>query len=159
MLVNISSLKKLSMACQNGYVLAVYRSGVEFGEWNGEFPWSGHENDELPELHIFNENSEYRAVYSYAEKAYIEKILDNDMSGNFTENKMLLLGEEFISSGADYLTVKEKGRKVTFYLNKDKSDFDKGIYLNVRNYYEYDENDLIYLSGYRLTGISVGEEE
>ncbi len=32
------NLNRISEACKDGYVLAVYRSGVEFGAWHGEFP-------------------------------------------------------------------------------------------------------------------------
>ena len=39
-----------------------------------------------------------------------------------------------------------------------KADFEKGIYLKVIDYYDFDENMLMYLSGYRLAGVVVGEE-
>ena len=152
------NLNRISEACKDGYVLAVYRSGVEFGTWHGELPWKNHKDEDLLELHIFDAQSEYRAVSSdIAENGWIEAVLCGDKTEHLIDSRMQLYGEEFAGAsetGGSY-AVKENGRKYTFYLPYKKSDFDNGIYLLVRNYYDYDENDLLYLSGYRLMGIEI----
>lgn len=152
------NLNRISEACKDGYVLAVYRSGVEFGVWHGEFPWKNHKDEDLLELHIFDAQSEYRAVSSdIAENGWIEAVLYGDKTEHVIDSRMQLYGEEFAgaSETGDSYAVKENGRKHIFYLPYKKSDFDNGIYLLVRNYYDYDENDLLYLSGYRLMGIEI----
>ncbi len=161
----------LSKACSDGYVLAVYRTGVEFGKWNGDgFPWADkHEENNLLELHIFNKEKEFRAIRSVRRKDngdfivseitdYYKKYENENVKTKSLENKMLMFGEEFVGSGDGYYIARESGREKKIYLNMSKEDFKKGIYLKVIDYYDFDENMLMYLSRYRLAEVCVGEE-
>lgn len=152
---------KMHNACKTGYVFAVYRTHVEFGVWNGDYPWQKHNEDELLELHIFDKDSEYRAQRSaIAENGWIETVLQGDLTEHLIDSRMLLYGEELAASDELSYTVMENGRAQTFYLPEiTEEKFRKGIYLLVRNYYAYDENDLLYLAGYRILGIEMGGEK
>lgn len=157
----------LSGVCESGWVYAVYRKTVELGLWDKQcerFPWEEKEcfdGGELLELHIFDESAEYRAIRSMREKNgfIIAKINDECYVGDgafYTDGDMLLYGEEFICSDDHTITVSENGREKRFFLRYSKTDFNEGIYLRVRDYFGYDENHLLYRTGYRLFDIGVG---
>ena len=144
---------------------------MEFGKWNGNgFPWADkHDEKDILELHIFDENKELRAIRSVRKKdagdfivseitGYKKEYENKKVETRSIKNKMLMFGEEFVSSGDGYYIAKESGREKKIYLNMSKADFEKGIYLKVIDYYDFDENMLMYLSGYRLAGVVVGEE-
>ena len=143
----------LSKACSEGYALVIYRSGVEFGKWNGNgFPWADkHDEKDLLELHIFDENKEFRAIRSARKKdagdfivseitGYKKEYENKKVETRLIKNKMLMFGEEFVSSGDGYYIAKESGREKKIYLNMSQADFEKGIYLKVIDYYDFDEN-------------------
>ncbi len=139
---------------KKGWYIAIYRKQVSCGELKDGKITEENKDDDLLELHIFGEGKEYRKMIT-ADTAYKEVILsDSRFEGCETDDQfMMLFGEEFIKSDEYSYTVKEKGKEYTFYLPFKKENFDNGIFLKVRNYYDYDENDLLYLKGYRLIGI------
>lgn len=145
---------------QNGYQLAVYRDRVTFGKYGASTEID--END-LLELHIFNDTTEQRKIYSEQRDGFIEQMLCESAEQKakwefFIDDYQLLFGEEAVSHTDDSLTVREHGKTFTFFAPFSTDDFDKGIFLKVRNYYSYDEKDLLYLCGYRLCGIQIGKE-
>lgn len=145
-----SNVKEMS---GESWIMAMYRTGVEFGTWNGNFPWGNkHREEDLLELHIFNKEKECRSVYSERKKDFIREVI-KDKNTQKIESKMLLLGEEFVTSGKGFYLVRESGREKKIYLDKTREEFEKGIYIKVVDYFDFDENMLMYHSGYRMTGI------
>ena len=69
-----------NMCDNNGYVMALFRTGVEFGIWNGSFPWTEkYMESDLLELHIFNSEYEFRAVRSVrGENGFISNIIRSE---------------------------------------------------------------------------------
>lgn len=162
----------LSGAGSDGYAMAIYKSGVEFGKWNGDgFPWADeYREEDLLELHIFDKYKELRAIRSVRKirkngdfivseiTDYKKEYKNKSVETQVLENRMLLFGEEFVGSGDNYYIVRESGREKKIYIRKTREEFEKGIYLKVKDYYDFDENMLMYHSGYRMIGVDVGKD-
>lgn len=146
------------------YIYAVYRTHIDFGIYTGEI-----NNTELLELHIFDCTKEFRAIYSTARKTYIISERIGDITTRFIDDKMMLYGTEMKRDDDKHVMVTENGRVQTFRLPErikklvfgDPSKtllepFMNDDCLYVRNYYDYDKNNLLYLKGYRLLGITKG---
>lgn len=141
------------------YYLAMYRGGVQFGICDASKTF---DETDLLELHIFDQNTEHRKIYSEQRGGFIEQeVFETALQGDdfFIDDDQLLFGEEVVSHTNDSLTVREYGEEFTFAAPFTENEFERGIYLKVRSYYSYDENDLLYLRSYRLCGIEVGKEE
>lgn len=149
------------------YIYAVYRTHVDFGLYNGE----DIDDENLLELHIFDSTKEFRAVYSTFRKQLITSEIIGDITNRFIDDKMVLYGTEMKNIDEQHIAVTENGRTQVFGLggelqklvfgSPDKSfteSFKNDDCLYVRNYYAYDHNDLLYLEGYRLLGITGGNE-
>ena len=162
----------LSKVCESGYIMAIYKTGVEFGEWKKvKIPWGEiHKETDLLELHIFDKDSEFRAIRSVRNNGgFITSVItDEKMSKEYNEINlytehidcyMLLYGEEFVKSGDNEFIVRESGAEKKFYFSARKEEFEEGIYIKVRDYYDFDENTLMYLSGYRMIGVGTRGEK
>ena len=113
-------------APKKGLVLAYFRDGIVFKpydleQFDGENDIIlGHHKEELLELHMFDEEQEFRAVYSLSRNQYIPNDIVSESSEDVIEEKVLLLEGE-----------------VT----------DKII---VRNYLDYDDYGMVKVCGYQL---------
>ena len=149
-------------ACpSHAYAMCYYLTGVEFGVYKGQnngwgFSWpeSAHKQDEMLELHIFNQNTEYRA---YTSEGHTKETEINDASQLYLDEYMLFFGETFIKAFDGGVTLSDRGQEKDFYFPVSKAAFDKGLSLGVRNYLCFDENDMIHVSGYRLLGLFTGK--
>lgn len=147
------------------YIYAVYRTHVDFGIYNNEsIP-----TDALLEIHIFNSEKEYRAIFSTAKNCFIENICDSDITDHYIDDKMMFYGTEMKRISENQVELKENNKTQIFNLpnivpkqtfgNPSETvnkQFKTDDCLYVRNYYSFDENNLIYLEGYRLMGITEG---
>ncbi len=144
---------------------AVYRKSVYFGLYDK----SRLSDEELLELHIFNAEKEYRAIYSTFRKAFIEAVIDKDMTENIIDDRMMLYGTQSKFLPDNRLSRTENGKTQIFYFPEEieKLEFEEpsktvtekvkdNDCLYVRNYYAFDKNNLLYLEGYRLLGITKG---
>lgn len=147
------------------YIYTVYRTCVDFGLYdNKEIS-----TDNLLEIHIFNSEKEYRAIFSTAKNCFIENVCDSDITDHYIDDKMMLYGTEMKRISENQVELKENGKTQVFHLpdsipkqvfgNPSKTineSFELDDCLYVRNYYSFDENNLLYLEGYRLMGITKG---
>lgn len=154
--MKITDLKDIPQNYENGFMFALYRTKIVFGMIEIA---SVYLEDDLLEMHIFNSDFEYRAMQT-TDGAKEVVISDNSFKNcEIIDDRMMLYGKSFISQKNGVMTVSENDREFSFFLPYEMSDFNKGIYLKVKNYYSFDENDLLYLKGYRLCGIEFGGEE
>lgn len=153
--MKLSELKLPENGSQK-YVYAVYRKKIVFGLYDkAVLP-----DADLLEIHIFDENSEYRAAERMGKRTETADITDDTFKGcKIIEDRMMLYGKSFVSQENGIMTVSENDREFLFFLPYTMTDFNKGIYLKVKNYYSFDENDLIYLKGYRMCGLEIGGEK
>ena len=146
------------------YIYAAYRTHVDFGIYEGE----AIDETDLLELHIFNSTMEFRAVYSKFKNSFIISEIEQDMTDKYIDDKMMLYGTEMHEDN-NTIAVTENGRTHNFRMTgsieklrfgdpsqKVLEAFNNDDCLYVRNYYAYDSNDLLYLEGYRLLGITQG---
>lgn len=162
----------LAEAPSPAFVLCIYTDGVEFGIYTGQnFSFENrtcHLPENMIELHIFDCDKEFRAVYSQSRDAYIiatVKRTDTDREhqseGIIEENKekqcyryidegMHLFGEGHREHRQNSETsMRDKGMKKTFYMELP----DNKISLYVRNYLTFDKNHMVVLHNYRLLGL------
>jgi hypothetical protein len=139
-----------------------YVSGVEFGTYrDGAFSWKDkHKQEDLLELHIFDEVKELRAVLSGDE--YIASVAsESDESGYeaHLDEYMRFFGEEYETENCCVTRLKDKGNSKDFYIKISERQFKDFITLGVRNYIKYDENDMIQVANYRLLGLFSGKTD
>jgi len=173
----------LSEAPTPAYVLCTFTDGVEFGYFDGKTfsfdDYEKHEPSNLLELRIFNEEREFRAIYSQSRKDYIYTNIHD--GGNYTiihgvrflhsstslsdeqndiksdeiwmiDEDMHLFGESYIGCQNGITTFQDRGATKNFYLSLPNEP----LSIRVRNYLTYDENDMVVLENYRLVGIYAG---
>jgi len=152
-------------APKNGFIMASYISGVEFGRYENEtYAFKDkYPNSEVLEIHIFNKDKEFRVI-KVSNNDFIVKLIDgknkNGIEDEYIEEGMMFFGQEtFVKSENGVTTLKERGVKKDFYFSLTKEQHDKLLRLKVRNYIEYDEDDMIYIKNYRIVGLYSGEEE
>lgn len=149
------------------YIYAVYRKKITFGLYKNQ----NIQTEELLELHIFNSEKEYRAVFSTAKNHFIESITEN-LTEYYIDDKMMLYGTQLERIDDNKAAMKENGRTQIFDLPNiipkltfgNPSKFEEEPLkaddcLYVRNYYSFDKNNLLYLKGYRMMGITKGGAE
>lgn len=118
----------LSKAPERGIIYALFRDRVVFERYSKEeLEKSRFEGDNLLELHLFDEDTEYR-MFRTRMNGCREMIIRDDTAGaeDIYVEEVLLTGKDADSQENLADTVK------------------------VVNYIEYDENDLLKISGYRL---------
>lgn len=123
---------KVEQAPASGWILAYFKGGVVFGTYvrrEQEIDCEGLDRyaiEDLLELHLFDEKSEYRMIRSDL-SGVIEAVLsDSEILGNDSyEEKMLIYGDE----------IHRESRLI------------------VKNYISYDENDMIRISNFRFAGV------
>ena len=143
------------------FAMCNYIGGVEFGTYkNGVFSWGDkHSADDLLELHVFDEKKEFRAVLSDGEFITSEIGRENEPQYHLDEY-MRFFGEEYKNEEPkrENITVlTDRGHSKEFYIKIGEDKFKNGISLGVRNYIEYDENDMIRVVNYRLLGLFSGK--
>lgn len=154
----------LSLAPVNSFVIATYVTGVEVGIFNGnEFSFgTKHYENDLLELHIFDETKEFRAIKSKNQfrTAVItesEKTKDKYIGYDTSISEdTYFFGERFIENEGNITTLIDKGQQKEFYFKFTKEQFDAGMTLKVINYIDFDENDMLFIKNYRLAGIYFG---
>jgi len=148
---------ELENAPSPAFAMAYYSTGVEFGTFkDNKFSWGDkHKESDLSELHIFNEIMEYRAVLSNG-KCTIATIKDEPNLEHIDEY-MRFFGEEHLECNEGKTKLKDKGSVKEIYLKISESDFKEGISFGVRNYLDYDDNDMIKVVNYRLLGLFKGK--
>ena len=116
-------LHLLHDAPSSGFLLLMGHHTVLLAEWQGgAVPLP--DEDTLEELHIFDMEKEYRAVWSEARGRYLEAIItDETFPSQCAEEEPMYLDARFGKRDA---------------------------YLAVRSYYDIDEDEVVYLSGYRM---------
>lgn len=82
------------------------------------------EEREILEIHLFDENAEYRKIYSQAKKGYIENLITDQT----VKQDLIIVEKCFI---------------LPEYAPEEK--------IGVISYLHYDENDMIELTNYRLS--------
>jgi len=129
------ALKMLNTAPETGRAMIYYQTGIYYGDYkfeNGELklsdgnPWES----TVLELHLFDANTEYRAVYSQMENGYMETVIQD------------------ASQKADVRIPEE------CFLLPEYSDQKIGI----MNYLCFDEDDLLHLANYRIYTVKGGME-
>ena len=122
----------------SGYVLAYFRLELVFffakSGIKEELQKRGLEN--LLELHIFDENQEYRLIHMQNGK-WIETLI-SDETETYLENGKVMQKDK----KTECVQVEEKFANVMKYLN-------------VINYIDYDENGMISIQNYRLSPTEV----
>lgn len=94
------NLEKIAEAPEKGHILAYLRNEVKFEEYDSRneiikrMETLASEKN-LLELHLFDENKEYRAILSREEKGYIEHIAD------FADEEDTTYKEEWISDAGE----------------------------------------------------------
>lgn len=118
----------LSKAPEKGIVYALFRDRVMFERYSmEELEMSRFEGNNLLELHLFDEDTEYR-------------IIRTRMNGC---QEMVISDEEI---GFEDIYIEE-----ILLANKDADSRENLVdTVKVVNYIDYDENDLLRISGYRL---------
>lgn len=118
----------LSKAPEKGIVYALFRDRVMFERYSmEELEKSRFEGNNLLELHLFDEDTEYR-------------IIRTRMNGC---QEMVISDEEI---GFEDIYIEE-----ILLANKDADNRENLVdTVKVVNYIDYDENDLLRISGYRL---------
>lgn len=164
----ILDILDLAKAPSPAYAYCVYSDGVEFGTFDGNAFSFGdiHTPELLLEIHIFNCEKEYRAVYSQTWGKFIETSLESkaesgcaesvlDLGGqehryDYIDEYLQLFGEEYLGCEDGITVLRDKGAEKKFYLALPQN---RKISIGVRNYLGYDENQMIFLKDYRLTGL------
>ena len=152
----------LADAPSPAFAMCNYITGVEFGIYSGgAFSWKDkHEESDLLELHIFDEKVEFRAIRSEGQFVKLTISEKSEPENNsFFDEYMRFFGEEYVKVQDNITTLIDKGHKKDFYINISKDQFDDGITLGVRNYINYDENDMIRVVNYRLLGLFSGKSK
>ena len=149
----------LSEAPSPAFAMCSYISGVEFGTYSGgAFSWKDkHREEDLLELHIFDETKEFRAVLSGCK--FIKALISEEKDQEYLDEYMRLFGEEYKNAKSNITILTDKGHSKEFYINITGEQFKKGITLGVRNYIKYDENDMIQIVNYRLLGLFSGKTD
>ena len=122
-------LALIAKAPSHGHILLLGHHTVLLEAWHGgDVPLP--ETDTLEALHIFDETTEYRAVWSEARGRYLESVLTDDtIAHECAEEERMYLSARF---------------------------GDARTYLIVRDYYAIDEDEAVYLAGYRILGVGGG---
>lgn len=128
-------LSRIEEAPECGNAMICFRTSLYYGK----FQRSGQKiiidysetEDKILELHLFDSETEYRAVYSESRERYIETVV-KDASEKF-----------------------EKKIKEECYLLPEYQEEKIGV----ANYMCFDENDMLYLSNYRLYVVRGNENE
>lgn len=120
--MKINDLKRISEAPEKGWLLASTRQKVFFEPYENQSEVNGRlEDTDLLELHLFDQEKEYRVLPST--HGQIEWVADFDVT-----DKEHTYREDM------YLEAPYKGKKLTVY-----------------NHIHYDENGMIQIDDYRLS--------
>lgn len=152
----------LTKAPSPAFALCYYTTGVELGTYNKEegFSFNGlHREEDLTQMHIFNEKEELRAVYSFGKKKFIQAIIEDDCNTDYLDEFMHLFGEKYLRSDNKKTYLEDKGSKKEIHFPVEKDDFEKGLSIGIRNYLKYDNNGMVSIENFRMTGIYKGKKE
>lgn len=164
------------------FVLAYYGADVKVGYRRADqISYLEHcdlSEEDLIELHIFDEDVEFRAVKCYTEDNFEWQILllsdDSVMeqlrrveeelevfceSDHILDEYMDFFGEKWISGAEGSTVLEDQKRKRRIYLTITREEVEKGLSLGVRNYLTYDVHDRMMIYNYRLTGIFSGKQK
>lgn len=119
-----------SMMPERGMKYALYKDKVVYKAYNG-LPDESEFQDNLIEMHLFDEEKEYRYVRLSGGKV-IEKLISDESE----------LGKNISSEKKAEYTYTEK-----IYTS------DENV-VKVVNYISYDENDIMMINNYRLQGVT-----
>lgn len=187
----MQQILELSQAPSPAFVIAYYGAEVEIGYWDGmAFSYCKSRNlseEDLMEIHIFNEATEFRAVRNcetgewqmllLEDESILEQIKQNEKmieetyycgqseeiefcrEDHILDEYMDFFGEEWISGGNGSTVLQDQKRKKTVYLTISADQVKEGLSLGVRNYFIYDEEDRLTVYNYRLTGIFSGKSK
>lgn len=141
--MQIKALKKINEAPKKGYILAYTRKeSPDFQEYTSiDDIYEKYDNKELLEIHLFDNEKEYRAVSStshkYAEKGFVECIVSDlnygisrDLNGN--------------------VITEDNGFKVYEEVTKIDNQCEISGWLKVCNYVSFDERGMSNVFDYRL---------
>lgn len=187
----IQQILDLSQAPNPAFVIAYYGAEVEVGYWDGT-EISYQKNRKLPEedlieIHIFDETTEFRAVRTEKKDGWQVLVLKDDCiieqikqaeseienayycgqsdqiefckEDHILDEYMDFFGEEWISGEKGSTLLQDQKRKKTIYLTISSDQVKQGLSLGVRNYLIYDMDDKIAVYNYRLTGIFSGKSK
>ena len=119
-----------SMMPERGMKYALYKDKVVYKAYNG-LPDESEFQDNLIEMHLFDEEKEYRYVRLSGGKV-IEKLISDESE----------LGKNISSETKEEYTYTEK-----IYTSGENV-------VKVVNYISYDENDIMMINNYRLQGVT-----
>lgn len=122
--MTINNLEKLNQAPENGYMLAYMRNQVVFKKYTSLEAVKGDANGEILEIHLFDNEKEYRAICSTSkrfDKGTIETVVD------FSEEDAYIADSD---------------------VNKKFHNVSKKI--KVLNHINYDSNGAAIIDNYRL---------
>lgn len=131
-----------SFGNDEGYIVvytveAIYLGRVKDKNATFTSPFAGY--DKLRELRIFNNDKEVKIVYNDEDKSYVGPIITTDEGETFDE--YLSLGEARASENGNTLAGRDGEKKMLWY----PLSFARTGYLQVRNYIEYDVDDIAYI--------------
>ena len=128
-------LERGEEAAINGFILAYFRNGIIFSKYkrNGFHLCLEKEKvnidtfKDLLELHLYNEEKEYRAVFSEARNAFIEAVVTKEEE---QKSKIDILEEEILL-------------EETMTGGMEKT-------IKIINHLTYDERDMVQVNNYRM---------
>ena len=169
----MQQILELSQAPNPAFVIAYYGAEVEIGYWDGmAFSYCKNRNlseEDLMEIHIFNEATEFRAVRNcetgewqmllLEDESILEQIKQNEKmieetyycgqseeiefcrEDHILDEYMDIFGEEWIFGSNGSIVLQDQIRKKTVYLTILAYQVKEGLYLGVMNYCIYEEED------------------
>lgn len=167
-------LKKFLDETKEYFLLCYFRKSIKFGKYNYQTIINENLDDAL-EIHIFNYDIEFRVIKNYKNE-FIYCLIDDekticnnieektmcvydDIYKKYIDEDMLIYGsEEYIKKESEKTYLSWKGNIKSFDISISKNDFEKGIFLKVRNYLDFDSDDMLKVKNYRLCGLYVGKE-
>lgn len=126
-------MDKLSEAPRFGKMLAIYTDKVEYRDYNLDELDLETNIDNLLEVHLYDMEKEYRAIKSRREQGFIVCIINDE------EEKKGCDDSEIVEYVEEAFLIKNNPDEKK-YANKVK----------IINYIKYNENDMMYISNYRL---------
>ncbi|MCR5608354.1 MAG: hypothetical protein K6G26_04760 [Lachnospiraceae bacterium] len=141
-------LDKMENIPESGYLLIYTRLKVWFSTYNNgsqgikEYLEAKKDTSDILECHLFDENTESRAVYSEMSKGYICTVISDEK----------YLGQLKIDNNDDIKPEEYKYEEEMYLTNaaaKELADDAMNYKIKIITYIEYDENDMIQVKNYR----------
>lgn len=123
-----------ALSCFEGYCIAYFRHEVLVGEWTKDAPYFEHAPQwhKLLEIHIFDSQSEYRAIRTEDGGFMVRVRCDQEEKDGVFDEAVLIIGNSAAQSGEGFFAALEKGRCIFL----PKSLAQKSIV--IRNYLSFE---------------------